>query len=524
MVSGSIEPRRGGGYQIAVKAIQAITGKEITSRSANASQKDQVLDVSTRLMARVRSALGDETSEADQLFAMRSVSASSLDVIALYASAMEAQAKGNWEGARQSYQKAVDLDPAFALGYQGLAAMARNQGRLEDVNTNVQKALKFLPSLTERERLTTRGFYYWATGDNSQCVKEHRELLARYPADALARAVLAICLKNQRNMRGATDEMRQAVKVLPNHVILRTNLALFSNFAGEFEAAEQEANAITSPTRPSILALAYSQIGRGMVSEAKQTYERLATTDARGKSLIASGIGDALVYEGHFSEAIHTLEQGAAADLAAKSPERAAIKYTSIAHAFLASGPKGQSQAVAAAEKALANSNAPHVRFLAARTLVEAGVLDKAKQLATELSSSTNVWGGTAVHGKIIEAGIALKTGDPEQAIKLLTDANATLDTWIAHYDLGRAYMAAGKFVQADSEFDACIRRAGEVITLMDEDPTYGYFPPVYYYQGQVREKQSMAGFADSYGKYRDIRGGSTEDPVLAEVRRKLAK
>ena len=36
----------------------------------------------------------------------------------------------------------------------------------------------------------------------------------------------------------------------------------------------------------------------------------------------------------------------------------------------------------------------------------------------------------------------------------------------------------------------------------MDEDPTYGYFPSVYYYQGQVREKQNMAGFADSYGKY----------------------
>ena len=56
----------------------------------------------------------------------------------------------------------------------------------------------------------------------------------------------------------------------------------------------------------------------------------------------------------------------------------------------------------------------------------------------------------------------------------------------------------------------------------MDEDPTYGYFPSVYYYQGQVREKQNMAGFADSYGNIRDIRRGSKEDPLLAEVRRKI--
>jgi tetratricopeptide (TPR) repeat protein len=435
---------------------------------------------------------------------------------------MEAQAKGNWESARQSYQKAVDLDPQFALGYQGLAAMARNQGRLGEIDENVQKALKFLPNLTERERLTTRGFYYWATGDNSQCVKEHNELLSRYTGDVLARTMLAICLKNLRNMRGATDEMRQAVKVLPNHVILRTNLALFTNFAGEFEIAEREATAISPPTRPSILALAYSQIGRGLVTEAKQTYERLATTDARGMSLVASGVGDVLVYEGRFSEAIATFERGAAADISAKNPDRAAIKYTSIANAFLMSGPKGRSRALAAAEKALANSKAAHVRFLSARILVEAGVLDTAKQLAAELSSAPNVWGGTAVHGKIIEAGIALKTGNPEHAITLLTEANATLDTWFAHYDLGRAYMAAGKLVQADSEFDTCIRRSGEAILLMDEDPTYGYFPPVYYYQGQVREKQGMAGFADSYGKYRDIRRGSTEDPLLAEVLRKV--
>ena len=44
-----------------------------------------------------------------------------------------------------------------------------------------------VPNLTERERLTTRGFDHWATGDNSQCVKEHNQLLSRYQADVVAR-------------------------------------------------------------------------------------------------------------------------------------------------------------------------------------------------------------------------------------------------------------------------------------------------------------------------------------------------
>ena len=116
---------------------------------------------------------------------------------------------------------------------------------------------------------------------------------------------------------------------------------------------------------------------------------------------------------------------------------------------------------------------------------------------------------------------IALKAGDAPLAVKLLLEANGVLDTWLGHFDLGRAYLQAGAFVQADSEFDSCIKRRGEALALlMDEEPTYGYFPPVYYYQGQVREQLKNAGFAESYRAYLGIRGKSTEDPLLPEVRK----
>ena len=44
---------------------------------------------------------------------------------------------------------------------------------------------------------------------------------------------------------------------------------------------------------------------------------------------------------------------------------------------------------------------------------------------------------------------------------------------------------------------------------------------PVYYYQGRVREGLKTTGFADSYRTYLTIRGKSTEDPLLPEVRRR---
>ena len=119
---------------------------------------------------------------------------------------------------------------------------------------------------------------------------------------------------------------------------------------------------------------------------------------------------------------------------------------------------------------------------------------------------------------------LALKNGDPRQAIKLLTEANGLLDTWIGHFDLGRAYLEAGLFAQADSEFDRCIKRRGEALSLfLDEEPTYGYLPPVYYYQGRAREGLKTEGFAESYRKYLNIRGKIEGRPAPARRPRRRA-
>jgi eukaryotic-like serine/threonine-protein kinase len=519
VLAGSIAPR-GAGYEISVRAGQTVTGDVIANVRGVASHKDQVLEIATRLVARVRKALGDDTSESAQLFAMRSLTTSSLEVVSHYALAVEAQSKGQFEEAYGSYSRAVGLDPTFALGYQGLAAMSRNLGRAEDAEKYIKEALRYLDGLTERERFSMRGYYYRTMGEPQQCAKEYGELLARYPLDTVARVQRAGCLGQLRQARQALDEMRRAVQMVPNHSGYQVNLAVLATTAGEFEAAEAEVNAMPQPPSVALMALAYSQIGRGLVREATQTYERVLA-DPRFGTLAAAGLGDVRLYEGRFSAAVRSLEEGADADLAAKQADKAALKFTSVAYAHLM---RGQSRpAVAAADKALLHSQSMAVRFLAARILAEAGALDRARSLAADLSSSSERSGESQAHGKIIEGLIALKSGNPHDAIRILTEANALLDTWIGRFDLGRAHLEAGAFVQADSEFDLCLARRGEALSLMGEGPTYGYFPIVYYYQGRVREELNTAGFAESYREYLRIRGESTEDPLVPEVRRRLA-
>jgi tetratricopeptide (TPR) repeat protein len=312
--------------------------------------------------------------------------------------------------------------------------------------------------------------------------------------------------------------MRKAVRILPKRALYRTALSLYASYASDFQTAEREVRTIQEPDALSMLALAFAQLGQGQLSEAKATYENLRKINAQGASNAASGLGDLAAYEGRFSDAARILEQGAKADVSSMNPDRAATKFVSLAHVHLLRGQK--MPAVAAAERALANSKAVNIRFLAARTFVEVGEIAKARPLIAGLATEVQV--EPQAYAKLVEGVALMKKGAWRQAIEALTDATSLADTWIGHFDLGRAYLGAGQPTQADSEFDRCITRRGEALSLfLDEEPTFSYLPTVYYYQGRAREEMKTEGFVESYRTYLKIRGNSSEDPLLREVRRR---
>jgi hypothetical protein len=120
-------------------------------------------------------------------------------------------------------------------------------------------------------------------------------------------------------------------------------------------------------------------------------------------------------------------------------------------------------------------------------------LLEPRRQIAASFSKQLPA--EPQAYGKILEGEITLKNGNPRLAIKILTDASNVLDTWLAHFDLGHAYLELGAFPEAELEFERCISRRGEALSLLvDEEPTYGYFPMVYYYQGHARERTEERG------------------------------
>ncbi len=524
IVTGSLS-RRGDGYKLSVEAIDAVSGNTIGNAEVSVSSKDQVSLAIPQLAAPIRKALGDTTPESVQLDAARGAfTAASLEAVHQYGVALEQQFAGKMEEALRSFSKAAELDPNFARAYVGMAVMYRNFRKQQEAEGYFKLAMQHVDRMTERERYRTRGAYYLTMGNYQNCVEEYSTLINQYRSDNVGHSNLAICYSRLRNMPKAVEEGRRAVEISPKAAGPRMNLSLYASYAGDFQTGEREAQAaqqLNPSYEKSYLALAYAQLGQGQLPQAAETYRKLEKVSKRGASLAASGLADLAVYEGRFRDAARILEEGAAADLAAKNPESAAGKLAALAYTQLLRQQRGP--ALASLEKALANSKAVTPRFLAGRLFVAAGEAARARQLANGLASALQP--EPQAYAKLIEGEIALQDKNYGQAIRAYTEANNVLDTWIGRLDLAQAYLEAGQFPEADSQLDRCIKRRGEAMELfVDDRPTYGYFPPVYYYLGRVREGLKSAGFAEFYRTYLSIRDKAGEDPLLAEVRRRAGQ
>jgi len=516
---------RGDEYNITAIAMDGVSGKVLARSEVSVANKNEILTSLPKLAVPLRKALGDSTPPSVQFNEVSGgFTAASLEAVHEDALGVDEQFAGKFQEAFDSFQKAAQLDPNFARAYTGMGAMAQNLGRPGDALNYMKLAMQHESNMTDREKLRDRGLYYLTAGDWQKCVEEYKKLVTDYPADRVGQNNLASCYVQLRDAPKALAAAQHAVQIVPKGVGPAVNLAFISAFAGDFTASDKEAQyalQINPKAAQGYLVLAEAQLGQGQTDKAAATYHHLESFGPVAASTAAAGLADLSAYQGKYTDAARILSQGAAGDVSAKMDDNAARKYAALGNIETIEG--NHSAALSDLEKALAKSQSIQIEFLAARSYVDLDEFAKAQKLATSLSAALS--SEAQAYGKTVQGLIALKRKDTNEAIRQITAANNLLDTWIGHYDLGRAYFEAGAFTEADSEFDTCLKRKGEAIELfMDNVPTYAYFPPVYYYEGRVREGLKSEGFANSYKSYLSIRGQSTDDPLAADIRRRLGQ
>jgi len=514
--------RKGNGYEVRARTVEAATGKILLEVDETADDKKGVLGVVDKIAARTRRALGDTTPESAQLAVAEAYTTNSLEAAHAYAQAQDLLWAGKGEEAIPLYQQAIQIDPNLGRAYAGLAAVSANMHRHNDAEKYYQLALAHIDRMSDREKYRTRGGYYLAIREPQKAVEEYSALVKQFPSEIGGYSNLALAYFYLRDMPKAMEEGRHAVELAPMGILQRDNLALYADYSGDYPVAEAEARKVIAQNPSFELAydaLAMAQIGQGKLDEAERTYQKMAAVSARGLEMAITGQADLLLYQGRAKDAIALL-------LNANSGSTKLDDSTLAAHSLLLAEAKlaaGRiSDAAADAKSALAHDNGAIVQFSVGRIYAEAGQSTSAQALVSQLASRLEP--DSQAYGKLLEGELALKRGEAKRAVALFLEAQKLADTWIGRLDLGRAYIEAGAFTEADSELEKCLKRRGEASAIyLDDVPTFRAFPPVYYYLGRAQEGLRSAAATESYKTFLTIKEKGDEAGLVKDSQRRLA-
>lgn len=500
-----------GKYQLELRVLDPSLPTALFGWKTNVPSKNEVLAAVGQGAAEVRGALGDTSAGGGDA---ETFTAASIEAAHAYAKAQELSWAGANEKALAEYQRAIQLDPQFGRAFSGLAALHFNAGQRERAIEYYKLALQNTDRMTERERLRTRGAYYLVIRNLPKANEELQALVQKYPADTAALANLAVNRVYERRMSDALELGQRAAAIYPKNVIRRNNVALFAMYAGDFTLAATQARTALdlNPEYPKAhVALAMSQLGQGLPRDAEKSWRRLEEIPA-GRMFAAAGLADLAMFEGRVSDAARVLDND---KTGLPEPRRLAL----LGEVLLLQGNQRDAATNARAAAAVENAD-PAVLFLAGRILAELRH-PQAAAVAAALASEIDV--EPQIFGALLLGEIALAQQDHRAAVARFTDAQNLGDTWLGRFGLGRAQLAAGRYPEAESEFDKCLSRRGEATAVfLDEIPTYRLVAPVYYYMGLVREGlKNPRGAADSFRTFLEIKKDGDEQGLAADARRR---
>jgi eukaryotic-like serine/threonine-protein kinase len=520
VVQASIEKNQNG-FLVKTRVIDPVTGKAYATVDQTLRTRMDILKTADYISAKLRAGLGIIRPDSAQALIKETFTTDSLEAMQAYGEAQRLDALGKEKEAIGAYLRAIDNDPNFGRAYAGLAATYYANGEWQLAEKYYKDALDRIEQMTDREKHRTRGGYYLFKQNYRRATEEYAALVQEHPKDLAGHTNLALAYFMGYKMPEAFQEGLRAVELDPENLDYRYNQSWYALASGDLEKARQEVQKtllIDKDYAKAFLVLALTQLAQGRPDEASKTYQQLAAIGTLGSSLSATGSADLALYEGRLKDGVEILQKGIAADLANKSNYRAADKTIMLAQVYLALGKKPA--ALEAADKAITINNREEILFAAAQVYVEAGAEDKARKIAGDLNK--RVQDIHQAYGKLIGGHLSLKRGDTASALKLFEEAQAAVDAWLGRFALGRAYLEAGAFAEAYSEFEKCEKRKGEATSIFLNDlPTFRYLDSLYYYLGRAQEGQgSKEAAKQSYKKFLEIKSKADPGcPLVAEVR-----
>jgi tetratricopeptide (TPR) repeat protein len=466
MLTGSIAGL-GSQYVIGLKAVNCNTGDVLAEAQEQAAGKESVLKALDNAATSLRSKLGESLSSVEKYATpVEEATTPSLEALKAYSLGAKTLNGGDFAAAVPLLDRAVRLDPNFAMAYGVLGMGYHNLGENTLAAENTAKAYQLRERVSEREKLTIECFYdQLVTGDLEKARRTSELWEQAYPQDSIARTNLSFIYQVLGQYDRALVEAREAVRLDPAIGVNYENLAvsyLCLNRLEETRATAEEAQAKKVDT-PVVHFVLYSLafLKNDPAGMAQQV--AWATGKPGVEDNLLSTEADTAAYSGQLGKARELSPRAVASAQHAEEKETAASYEASAAlREALFGNPAEARKRVAAA---LELSTGRDVQYAAALALALIGDAVRAQALADVLSKrypeDTIV---QFMELPNLHAQLALSHNDAPKAIGALQAAEPyELGDLYPVYVRGEAYLAAHEGSKAAVEFQKIIDHRGIV-------------------------------------------------------------
>ncbi len=465
----------GSEYVVGLKAVSCRSGDTLAAEQVTAASKEKVLDTLGAAATKLRSQLGESLATVQKLdVPLEQATTSSLEALQAFSLGRNARNEKGSAPALPYFQRAIQLDPNFALAYWALGSDYFDLGELIRASEYTTKAFQLREHASERERLNIAAEYYReVTGELDKAVATYQEVIESYPRDFRAYGNWGLVCSEQGKYEKAAEVTRQALRLAPDRLASYADLANFAIALQRFDEARQSIHGAqarkldTFVLHNALYALAFfGEDSAAMVEEQKWFAGK--PEENFGLALAS----DTEAYGGHLEKARELTKRALDSSIRADSKENGAIWQAIAAQREAAYGNATEARQSAAEALKMAPAS-QGVESEAALAFAMAGDTARAESLAQDLGKrfalDTQI---LSLWIPAIQGQLELNKKNPSAALNTLQAASAielgqinfvaNISCLYPTYVRGEAYLAAEQG-SAAAEFQKILDHNGIV-------------------------------------------------------------
>ena len=205
MLNGSIA-NLGSQYVITLDAVNAGSGESLAREEVQAESKESVLNSLHQAGSSLRKKLGESLASVQKYDKpLSEATTSSLEALKAFSLGDMKHQMSDELAALPFYQRAVELDPNFAMAYARLGTVYTNLGQTELAEKNREKAFELRDRASEHEKLYIMSHYYVDSGQLEKGITALELYKQTYPRDSIPYNNLAVVYNQMGQYENALD-------------------------------------------------------------------------------------------------------------------------------------------------------------------------------------------------------------------------------------------------------------------------------------------------------------------------------